>query len=56
MPLRINGSRPYCGKAYSITFSIAAIAAVTVLFASGPLVANQQVQAFGFFHHHFSKN
>ncbi|MFZ0220481.1 MAG: hypothetical protein WAM42_02145 [Candidatus Nitrosopolaris sp.] len=46
---------------YSITFSIPAIAAVTVLFASGPLVANQQVQAFpfgggagfGFFHHPF---
>ena len=41
-----------------ITFSIVAIAAVTVLFASGPLVANQQVQAFpfgggGFGFHHF---
>ena len=50
-----------------ITFSIVAIAAVTTLFASGPLVANQQVQAFPlgggagfgffhypfFFHHHF---
>src|SRR5215472_5003368 len=39
-----------------ITFSIVAIAAVTTLFASGPLVTNQQVQAFPFggfggFHH-----
>jgi hypothetical protein len=33
---------------YSITFSIAAIAAVTVLFASGPLVANQQALVFPF--------
>lgn len=31
-----------------IAFSIAAIAAATVLFASAPLVANQQVQAFPF--------
>ena len=31
-----------------ITFSIAAIAAAIVLFASAPLVANQQVQAFPF--------
>ena len=43
MPLRIKGSRPYC-----ISLSIQAIAAVTVLFASRPLVANQQVQAFPF--------
>ena len=46
-------------EVYSITFSIAAIAAVTVLFVSGPLVANQQVQAFdgdGGFFHHYSKN
>ena len=31
-----------------IAFSIAAIAAVTVIFASGPLVANQQAQALPF--------
>ena len=43
-----------------IAFSTTAIAAVIVLFASGPIVANQQAQAFGFvgFHrgfgfHHF---
>jgi hypothetical protein len=37
-----------------IAFSIAAIAAVTVLFSSGPLVANQQAQAFvGGFHRGF---
>ena len=49
-----------------IAFSIAAIAAVIVLFSSGPLVTNQQAQAFvggfyrgfgfhhfGFFHHPF---
>jgi len=31
-----------------IAFSTTAIAAVIVLFASGPIVANQQAQAFGF--------
>ncbi|MGC2571013.1 MAG: hypothetical protein WA364_05825 [Candidatus Nitrosopolaris sp.] len=44
-----------------IAFSTTAIAAVIALFASGPIVANQQTQAFGFagfhrgfgFHHHF---
>lgn len=36
-----------------VAFSIAAIAAVIVLFASGPLVATHQAQAFGFGRGHF---
>jgi hypothetical protein len=39
----------------NVAFSIVAIAAVIALFASGPLVATHQAQAFGFgrggFHH-----
>ena len=33
----------------TVIFSIPAIAVVIVLFGSGPLVANQQVQALGGF-------
>ena len=39
-----------------ITFSVVAVAAAIGLFASGPLVTNQQAQAFpigGFSFHHF---
>ncbi|MFY9798980.1 MAG: hypothetical protein WAJ93_25100 [Candidatus Nitrosopolaris sp.] len=36
----------------TITLSIAAIAAVALLFATGPIVGNQQALAYGWGWHH----